>query len=517
MDKEQLVTELTRLRQRIAALEQLEREHQQVREALQERVKELNCLYGIPKLVEKHEHALTGILQGTVDLMPPAWQYPEITCARIAFDNDEFKTENFRDTPWKLARDITIHGASVGIVEVYYTEERPESDDGPFLKEERELINAIAERLEKIIERTQMEEELRGSKEAYRSIFETTGTATAIIEEDTTLSLVNAEFERLSGYSREEIEGKKSWTEFVVGDDLERMKEYQRLRRTDPGLAPTRYEFRFIDKQGTIKDILLTVNMISGTKMSVASLLDITDRKRVEEERERILKDLDAKNREMERFTYTVSHDLRSPLVTIQGFANMLQKDLEQNEGEQAKNDLHYIASAATKMDRLLRDTLQLSRIGRIANPTEDVPFGTIVHDALEQTAGELKAHTIEVSVADDFPTVHVDQMRIVEVLVNLIANSIKYRGDEPHPKIEIGHRSEDGETVFFVHDSGIGIDKSEHGNVFDLFYQVDASVKGTGAGLAIVKRIIKVHGGRIWIESEKYKGTTVCFTLPVV
>lgn len=111
----------------------------------------------------------------------------------------------------------------------------------------------------------------------------------------------------------------------------------------------------------------------------------------------------------------------------------------------------------------------------------------------------------------------HVDKMRIVEVLVNLIANSINYRGDEPHPKIEIGHRSEDGETVFFVQDNGIGIDKSEHENVFDLFYQVDASVEGTGAGLAIVKRIIEVHGGCIWIESEKGKGTTVCFTLPVV
>ena len=456
MNKEQLVAELARLRQRIAALEHVEREHQQVREALQGCVKGLNCLYGISKLVEKHEHALTEILQGTVDLMPTVWQYPEIACARIAFDHEEFKTENFRDTPWKLARDITIHGASVGIVEVYYTEERPESDDGPFQKDERELINAVAARLGEIIERTQTEEELLRSKEVYRSIFETTGTATAIVEEDTTLSLVNAEFERLSGYSREDIEGKKSWTEFVVEGDLERMKEYQRLRRTDPGLAPTRYEFRFIDKQGTIKDIFLTVDLIPGTKKSVASLRDITDRKRVEKERERILKELEAKNREMERFTYTVSHDLRSPLVTIQGFANMLQKDLAQNEDEKAENDLQYITNAATKMDRLLHDTLQLSRIGRIANPPEDVPFGAIVHDALAQTAGELKAHTIEVSVAEEFPTVHVDKMRIAEVLVNLIANSINYRGDEPHPKMEIGHRSEDGETVFFVQDNGL-------------------------------------------------------------
>jgi hypothetical protein len=123
MNKEQLVAELARLRQRITSLEHVEREHQQVREALQGRVKGLNCLYGISKLVEKHEHALAEILQGTVDLMPTAWQYAEIACARIAFDREEFTTENFRGTPWKLACDITIHGASVGIVEVYYTEE----------------------------------------------------------------------------------------------------------------------------------------------------------------------------------------------------------------------------------------------------------------------------------------------------------------------------------------------------------------------------------------------------------
>ncbi|HUV02345.1 MAG TPA: ATP-binding protein [Desulfobacteria bacterium] len=106
--------------------------------------------------------------------------------------------------------------------------------------------------------------------------------------------------------------------------------------------------------------------------------------------------------------------------------------------------------------------------------------------------------------------------MWIVEVLVNFITNSIKYRGDQPHPEIEIGYRVAGNETVFFVKDNGMGIDKSQYEKVFELFYRVDKGGEGTGAGLAIVKRIIKVHGGRIWIESEKGKGCTVCFTLPV-
>jgi signal transduction histidine kinase len=118
--------------------------------------------------------------------------------------------------------------------------------------------------------------------------------------------------------------------------------------------------------------------------------------------------------------------------------------------------------------------------------------------------------------VAEDFPTVHVDRMRIVEVLVNLVTNSITYMGEQPRPKINIGYRVDEEEPVFFVRDNGIGIDPSQHEKVFELFYQIKKNNKGTGAGLAIVKRIIEVHEGRIWIEPEKGKGCTVCFTLPV-
>jgi signal transduction histidine kinase len=173
-----------------------------------------------------------------------------------------------------------------------------------------------------------------------------------------------------------------------------------------------------------------------------------------------------------------------------------------------------YIEKAATKMEKLLNNTLQLSRIGRVANPPEDVPFGEIVQEAQEQTFEQIRSSGVEISVAEALPTVHVDRMRIAEVLMNLITNSINYMGEQPHPKIEIGYRMDGEETVFFVRDNGIGIEKSQHEKVFDLFYTVDGSSEGTGAGLAIVKRIIEVHRDRIWIESEAGKGCTVCFTL---
>jgi len=152
------------------------------------------------------------------------------------------------------------------------------------MNELAQLRKRIAELEASDAERKRVEEALRQDKEEYRTLFENTGTATIIVEEDTTISLVNQEFERLSGYSREEIEGKKSWTEFVAPEDLGRMKEYHQSRRAYPASAPRHYEFKSVDKQGTIKDIFLTVAMIPGTNKSVASLLDLTERKNAERE-----------------------------------------------------------------------------------------------------------------------------------------------------------------------------------------------------------------------------------------
>lgn len=149
--------------------------------------------------------------------------------------------------------------------------------------EDLQAIKEVDKRLRyEIARHRQTLEALEESEWKYRAFFQSTGTATAIIEEDTTLSKVNSQFEELSGYSKEELEGKKSWTEFVVKEDLEEMKKYHRVRRVAKGMAPTNYEFRFVDRHGNVKDLFLTVDVISGTTRSVVSLLDITESKRAE-------------------------------------------------------------------------------------------------------------------------------------------------------------------------------------------------------------------------------------------
>jgi signal transduction histidine kinase len=144
------------------------------------------------------------------------------------------------------------------------------------------------------------------------------------------------------------------------------------------------------------------------------------------------------------------------------------------------------------------------------------VSFDQIVREALEQTADRIRSRNAMVSVAQYLPKVRVDMPRIVEVLVNLIENSVKYMRDQERPTIEIGSRKNGEEIEFFIKDNGIGIDPKEHEKVFGLFYKVDRKSEGTGAGLSIVMRISEVHGGRIWIESELGNGCTVCFTLPL-
>jgi light-regulated signal transduction histidine kinase (bacteriophytochrome) len=217
----------------------------------------------------------------------------------------------------------------------------------------------------------------------------------------------------------------------------------------------------------------------------------------------------------MERFAYTISHDLKSPLITIQAYAGMIVKDLESGRYERASDDIKRIEGAAGKMTDLLNDLLELSRVGRQMNEPAQVEMNRLVNDVLLQLSGPITASRVEIVLQPDLPSVHGDQKRIVEVVQNLIENAIKYMGDQAAPRIEIGTRQDGKNPVFFVSDNGKGIDPCHHEKVFGLFNQLEANSQGTGVGLALVKRIIEVHGGRVWVESEgEGKGSRFCFTV---
>ena len=247
----------------------------------------------------------------------------------------------------------------------------------------------------------------------------------------------------------------------------------------------------------------------------VVSHQDITDRKRAETERERLVQELEAKNAELERFTYTVSHDLKSPLVTIRGFLGLLQQDARAGDTERMNRDVEQIQNATETMSRLLAELLELSRIGRIANPSEDVSLTDLAREAVEMVAGRITARGVAVEIAPAMPVVVGDRVRLLEVFQNLVDNAVTFMGDQPAPRVEIGAQRNGAEVACYVRDNGMGIAPKYHEKVFGLFERLKADGEGTGIGLALVKRIVEVHGGRVWVESEGLgHGSTFWFTL---
>ena len=230
-------------------------------------------------------------------------------------------------------------------------------------------------------------------------------------------------------------------------------------------------------------------------------------------------RDLEARSAELERFTYVVSHDLKSPLVTIRGFLSYVERDARAGDLDRLEPDLGRIRAATDRMSRLLDDLLELSRTGHIDRPHEDVPFEEVVREARSLVEGRLSARGVRVEVEGPLPVVRGDRERLVELVQNLLDNAAKFAGDRKDPVVGIGARDgvPAGQAGIYVRDNGIGIDPAHQARVFELFQRLDPRVEGTGLGLALARRIVETHDGRIWVESAGTgRGSTFCFSLPL-
>jgi PAS domain S-box-containing protein len=380
------------------------------------------------------------------------------------------------------------------------------------------IISTIAQGQD-ITGRKAAEDALRQSEEKYRILFTRMVEGSALHEMvydtsqnpvDYRIVDVNPAFESIIGIKREEVIGKTSREAYGV-DVPPYLDIYNRVTVTG---QPEWFEVYFapMNKHFAIS----AYSTRSGRFATIFE--DITDRRQAEELRERLIGELEQKNAELERFTFTVSHDLKSPLITIRGFAGLIEDDAMKGDTVQLKKDIHRITDAADTMQSLLADLLELSRVGKVAHPPQNTSFGRISKEAVELLAGPLAERGVTVEIAPDLPDVYVDHARIREVMTNLIENSIKFFGIEERPVIRIGADRSGTNPVFFVQDNGIGINPRYLERIFNLFEKLDVSAHGTGIGLPIVRRIIEVHGGKIWVESEgPGKGTTFRFTLPGV
>lgn len=278
---------------------------------------------------------------------------------------------------------------------------------------------------------------------------------------------------------------------FVLGDGR---KEWLRWR-ADPWRPPT----------GGIRGMVLYTEII-------------TDRKEAEERVQAAATDLARSNAELEAFTYSVSHDLKEPLRTIEAFSQFLLEDYAAGLDEQGRDYLQKLASASARMKQLIEDLLALSRIGRRDDPTSSADVDRIVADVVEGLRMMIAEHAVEVQVQAGMPRVQGDAARLEQIFGNLITNAIKFNRSE-RPSVTVGMRAQtDRDATFFVRDNGIGIDPAYHERIFGIFQRLHRREEfdGTGAGLAIVRRAVESLGGTIWVESDGTNGTTFVFVLPI-
>ncbi len=369
--------------------------------------------------------------------------------------------------------------------------------------------------LRDVSEQRRAQEELRVSEEKFAKAFRASPDAILVTSiADGTIVDFNESFSRITGWSRDEVIGRTAhdidlWVEPEKRELL--MADLRRRGR----VRERPYDFRM--KSGEVRNFLLWIEVIeiAGEPHILTVAQDVTERQRVEAERAAMVRELEAKAGELERFTYTVSHDLKSPLVTIRGFLGLLEQAAERGDREQMRKDIERIKGATDTMYRLLEELLELSRAGILVHTAEGVALGDLAYEAIDQLAGAIAEHGVEVEIEPGLPVVIGDRTRLLEVMQNLLENAIKFTAGEPEPRIEVGARRDDGERVFFVRDNGIGIQARYQDRVFGLFQRLDPRIEGTGVGLALVKRIVEGHDGRIWVESEgEGRGSTFCFTL---
>jgi two-component system sensor kinase FixL len=350
---------------------------------------------------------------------------------------------------------------------------------------------------------------LAASEARLRSLSEAAFEGIAITENGIVID-VNDQIATMFRTTREAIIGVPVIS-FVAPESVDAVRSQM---QNDTGQA---YEHLSIRPDGSIFPVEVRGRRAEnlGSAVRITAIRDITQRKKDEAERERLIAELRARNAEMEQFAYTVSHDLKSPLVTINGFVGMVERDLSEGDPFRIKADVARIGSAASKMMRLLNDVLELSRVGRVSQLKESVSLREVVREALELVAGPVETRKVRVVVSEALPEVVGDRSRLVQVVQNLIENAVKYMGDQPEPVVEIGVRPDAHSAVCFVRDNGIGIKPAHAERIFGLFEKLEPKSEGTGVGLALVRRILEYHGGGIAVESDGANGSTFVFHLP--
>ncbi len=606
---------------------------------LNERVKEINCLYHVSERIG-HGGSVAEILQDIVRYIPGGLQYTEKAACRILYRDQKFATPNFRESEHSYAKTVFVLGKDRLSVEVCYTDELKITDHDPFLVEEHRLIDEIADLIVRCIEEKFADEQLIEAKifaesiiknvpeviysqendmqisyispkcldlfgypdsafyedselrlalvhpedswavdsillqiqkgepyseefriirkdgpirwihdrgipfmEAAGSLKRIDGSITditsrkeyesqlyrlaAIVESsddaiigktlDGTIKSWNVGAEKIFGYSESEMIGRNI---SVIAPHDQKSEIQEILQQISQGERIHHYETKRIGKDGQTLDISLSISPIiddSGRITGAATISrDITKQKEYEEKLREIAHDLKIRNDELEQFAYVASHDLQEPLRMVASYVQLLKRRYEGKLDDDADEFIDYAVDGANRMQLLINDLLALSRVSTRGKPIQETDSESVLEDALHSLQFQIEESGAAIT-HDPLPEVFADASQLGQVFQNLVSNAIKFQGEE-QARIHISASREGDEWLFSVKDNGIGIKEEYFDRIFVIFQRLHsrADFPGTGIGLAICKKIVERHGGRIWIESKPGAGSTFYFTIPI-
>lgn len=392
-------------------------------------------------------------------------------------------------------------------------------------KEFNTMLEEIEKREKHIKQRT-FELELANIK--FQNLIQSAPDAIVTIDQKSVISNWNSEAVKMFGWNENEAVG-KSLTETIIPEEYREAHSHGMERFLNTGKATVMnrpIELVALKKDGTIFPIELKISsyIFNGTLVFIGFIRDIRERKKTEQkilmlnqELENKISELEISNREMESFSYSVSHDLRAPIRAINGFSKLLEKQYAPKFDEEGKSLLGTITGEAIRMGQLIDDLLAFSRLGKKEIQKSKVNMTDLANEVINETLRiQEHGHNAKITL-DNLPDAACDRGLIKQVFVNLIGNALKYSSQNPNPTIHIGSNSEKNTTVYYVRDNGVGFDMKFYDKLFGVFQRLHnpQEFSGTGIGLAIVKRIIVRHGGKVWAEGIVNNGATFYFSLP--
>lgn len=362
--------------------------------------------------------------------------------------------------------------------------------------------------------RRKYREVIEAERQKYSSIIANMNLGLIEVDNDDTIIMVNQSLEQMSGYSSEELIGNKGKDILLVKEDLQILAKENSKRLK--GLSNS-YEIKIKTKDGALRYWLVSGApnySINGQVIgSIGIHLDITQLKSLELQKENLLKKLEKSNEELQEYAHVVSHDLKSPLRSINALISWIKDD---NEGKLSLDTLEnfkMIDATLEKMEQLISDVLEYSSIIADKNTSTDLDLNDLIADI--KTLTHFPDH-IHFTVNKALPTIKADRVKIQQLFQNLISNAVNYC-DKDKGFVTVDFEEGKHEYTFSVQDNGIGIDKEYHQKIFQIFQSLNQREESTGIGLSIVKKIVDLYNGRIWLESELGKGTTFFFTLPKI